>query len=75
MMDMQNAEGFTSGLVFLKKIIQAWSFLDEVGERVPLTPENIENLQLDIILYLLQVTQDKLPLANLPASPETTPDS
>ena len=75
MLQMQEAEGFTSGMVFLKKILKAWSFLDEVGEQMPLTDENIDNLQLDVVLHLLTVTQDKLPLANLPAPDETTPDS
>ena len=75
MLQMNEAEGFASGMVFLKKIVKEWSFLDEVGEKVPLTDESIDNMQLDVVLYLLKVTQEKLPLTNLPAPEETTPDS
>ena len=74
MMDMQNVEGVGAGIIFLKRIIKEWSFVDDEVP-VPVTDENIDSLQLDIILHLLNVTQEKLPLANLPAPSETTTES
>ncbi len=75
MIAMQNAEGIDSGVVLLKQVIQAWSFVDGEDVPVPITDEIIDTLQLEVVLHLLAVVQEKLPLANQPAQSETTQDS
>ena len=40
--------------VLLKEMIVDWSFTDESGNKVPLTPENIDNLAADIAQIVVE---------------------
>ena len=68
LMEMGKAEGVESGIVLIKASIQSWSFMD--GDTpVPVTPENIEAMQVEIILHIINTMTPKLPLGNTANEP------
>lgn len=40
--------------VLLKEMIVDWSFADEEGKKIPVTPENIDNLAADITQWVIE---------------------